>query len=1681
MIQFAADWTLDGPSAEVYWQSNDLLSGNYERLCELLAREHSLRLRLMSPDDAAGRHQVTEQIESRLKSITQDHAVLRCLHEEIAVLVEIERSDDRGIAPPKSKAILSVLDLFQMKNSLVGASEGERALLGQGGFKTVVLANQHTMARDVVLKFPNDETSVHHVDIEARILRRLIHQNIPPVHGYRENHPGYGNLIVETYVGNETWGQIIRRERDRVFKIANLDQRKAEWDRVLKENIKILRTVCRPVRYAHESHNLVHVDLKPGNVMLRQPPEIPLDVQAPYRFDTAEVYVIDWGEGVFVGEIGDDEGLESRLVHQRPKVSGTPGYRPPELEPVAGLGVDFNQIQDWKLVDTYSLGAILGQLFTGRPIQAETRRGIGFIETELPAELKEARWVPPPELVDIQKKATSLAPAGRFQSVEEFMLALERFLDNAHAVEEIEKAEIRKMDWVERVARREELSGSGGASQREVVRAIIQAGEELAHSFRIPCEQILKPQKLHANLVIPGDQPKVRSSITHIREIWNINLILCREIEEFLQARSVLDKLASLPAQNRAAIDDQRKLIDAADRRRRSRVFLVGAIAAAIPLIILNWSVSLYYSEQKIAYESKATKERAKAVGEGEENLKRQMIGDHFRQQAWDPKFWKMNSAAARLNAQRTIHDDHPEPRIECFDLLSDSLLPQYAGRIFDNTRPEEHFVGTGAFNMPLRFALTINSLSRNSGLLVAAGVATPERLRAWNLDTFRPVESFNKTKWDIPVDKDAWVSGLALSPDEKRLAVGFASGEIRVLEVDTGRLLVRTQAHDSPMAVKEFWKAAMKDFPFLEIGRLEWSQDGKWIATQSGPGNEIRVWNAETLEKELEFPPIGPLFTVAYSPPKFCGPNGRYLAAIQNSVQAKSPQRKLLVMDLLATEGDGAEAKSKPRKIIEHTTAVSTVLSVTADHEGKLLAVGGLDAIEILETPLGAETWKVVRHIPTMSETWKWLRNKSDEIPVGIRQQLLIMDDMAVEMSFSRDRRLLAMTRGDGSLSVISVAHGQVLWSGMGMPPSMAYAENSFPHFTSTGGLYTVGTDGRLLAWDIGGPQFLPAQVLDTNIVSLNAIGADGRFFKSIGRRAITWFEADDPRHPLRLEEQDDARLLHRSQQEFPDDVVRVVSIPQKASAVASLAHGGIVVVDLKTGTHRAFGEWKETETAAQQPVHFAVAVSDDGQYAAGNDSKGGITIVEIGQTSTLATLGKSSVVSIAFRPRRPRELTAITSQGQIETWSLDQPEKPVRVVAPDQLPVTIAAVPDAGQVCYTPDGTQLVAAQGPKIRLFDADSGNLVQDWKGHAPVIFAGTEVVMVNALAFREDGLRFASLAADGKVRLWDRRSTNEEFRSAGAMTLADLKSFQSASELSQFDDKSAIREEHLTTNMVALRFLERNRLFVDTSYCTTRIYDLDNLDAFYAMPAAELVALTEATTGLTIRDPSISVIDGRVVAKDVRVEFSEQVYRPQSANRFVPRIDQRAMFQAILRRDKSNQNGDFAGAEAAITDYLQRNPHVANESEGEYLLRRRAFDRAKQKKFDAALEDCDRILKGFTGWDLQPADELDEKTGLMNGKPVSLSAAYVLNYRAQLLNDLNRYDEAQKAALSTAAWARMVLSRPHSHLYSNEDRGNLTQLLEESTSVAERLLQRQKRPEEAKLVHQKADAVLAAKK
>ncbi|AHG88049.1 protein kinase [Gemmatirosa kalamazoonensis] len=263
--------------------------------------------------------------------------------------------------------------------------------LGRGGMGVVVLARDLALHRVVAIKLMRRELALlederTRFQREARLMARLTHPSIVPVHAFGEVTLGAERVpyFVMRHVDGESLAERLRREGT---------LKGSEVRRILGE-------LALALDYAHHE-GVVHRDLKPENVLLE-------------RSSTGaggRVILTDFGVAA----------LPSYDAQPMPGFSmGTPQYMSPE-QLVGEHAID-------RRSDLYALGVLGFTLLTGRPpFGGRTLRELSarHLLQRVPAL---ARLAPdaPTSLVAVIERCLAKDPAARFDSGRELHDALER-------------------------------------------------------------------------------------------------------------------------------------------------------------------------------------------------------------------------------------------------------------------------------------------------------------------------------------------------------------------------------------------------------------------------------------------------------------------------------------------------------------------------------------------------------------------------------------------------------------------------------------------------------------------------------------------------------------------------------------------------------------------------------------------------------------------------------------------------------------------------------------------------------------------------------------------------------------------------------------------------------------------------------------------------------------------------------------------------------------------------------------------------------------------------------------------------------------------------------------------------------------------------------------------------------
>ncbi|WDE95428.1 serine/threonine-protein kinase [Lentisphaera profundi] len=285
-----------------------------------------------------------------------------------------------------------------------------RKIIGRGGNSTIVKARDLQLGRSVALKILKDQYKK-----KVKVSQRFINEAL--IMAYMQ-HPG----IIPVY----NLGKIGNND---VFYsmpiISGKTLREIYDEKNLKDLLKIFKTTCHTLAYAHE-HNIIHRDIKPENIMVDE-----------YE----RVLLLDWGlaRNLNEQEPQDDPMPEEKELSRfedkgdirltmNGEISGTPAYMAPEQ--TLGLGRSTN-----RGTDVFAMGIILYEILYGtHPFtnsnSTNFRQIFNEIKNTTPSFPKRGRGgsLIHPTLAKICRRCLHKIPDNRYQDA----IHLSEELDNFH-------------------------------------------------------------------------------------------------------------------------------------------------------------------------------------------------------------------------------------------------------------------------------------------------------------------------------------------------------------------------------------------------------------------------------------------------------------------------------------------------------------------------------------------------------------------------------------------------------------------------------------------------------------------------------------------------------------------------------------------------------------------------------------------------------------------------------------------------------------------------------------------------------------------------------------------------------------------------------------------------------------------------------------------------------------------------------------------------------------------------------------------------------------------------------------------------------------------------------------------------------------------------------------------------
>jgi tetratricopeptide (TPR) repeat protein/tRNA A-37 threonylcarbamoyl transferase component Bud32 len=262
-------------------------------------------------------------------------------------------------------------------------------LLGRGGLGEVYLAHDHTLGRDVAIKFLNPD-KVGHADArrgllrEARAAAALDHPYICTVYEAGETADGRGFIVMQ-YVEGQTLSDVLQ-----------------QGAMPIRDALILCADIADALAVAHR-RGVIHRDLKPGNIMVTP---------------SGRPKLVDFG--IAKVALGREQPPDQSTVTDSvldDAVSGTPSYMSPEQ--VQRHTVDGRS-------DLFSLGLVLFECLTGRrafrgSTPVEILANILHLHPPAPSSLRTGVTEGYDELC---RRLLAKDPADRFQSADEVVGAI---------------------------------------------------------------------------------------------------------------------------------------------------------------------------------------------------------------------------------------------------------------------------------------------------------------------------------------------------------------------------------------------------------------------------------------------------------------------------------------------------------------------------------------------------------------------------------------------------------------------------------------------------------------------------------------------------------------------------------------------------------------------------------------------------------------------------------------------------------------------------------------------------------------------------------------------------------------------------------------------------------------------------------------------------------------------------------------------------------------------------------------------------------------------------------------------------------------------------------------------------------------------------------------------------------
>jgi WD40 repeat protein/transcriptional regulator with XRE-family HTH domain len=542
------------------------------------------------------------------------------------------------------------------------------------------------------------------------------------------------------------------------------------------------------------------------------------------------------------------------------------------------------------------------------------------------------------------------------------------------------------------------------------------------------------------------------------------------------------------------------------------------------------------------------------------------------------------------------------------------------------------------------------------------------------------------------------WVRSVSFSPDGQTLVSGGADRTVKFWQVSDGTCMKTCRGHDNE--IFSVICSPIPPSPSLIRGV------GEIVVSASGD-NLLRIWDATTGECiNTLIGHEGWVRSVAFSP------DGKLLAS-------GSDDRTIRIWD--ATTGECINT------LIGHE---GWVRSVAFSFDGKLLASGSGDStVKLWDVNTGECLTTYTEHTSGVSAVafspdgvtlasgsgdrtvrlWNYHTNTCMRTIYGHANQIF-------SLAFSPDRQTIVCASLDRTVRIWDCQDGKCLktWQGS--------TDWIFPvAFNSKGNLIASGSnDCTIRIWDWENNACIQILLGHYDLICSLAFHPHNQILASASRDRT-----------IRLWNVTTGKCL-KILQGHEDWVYSVAFSPNSRILASGSADTNAKLWDLETG------KCLQTFSGHTNQV-WSIAFSSDGKILATSDSDATIRLWNVANGKLLHTLTghKNRVTSVAFNPHNSNILASGSMDNTIALWDLKQGKLIKTLNGHDNWLFSLA---------FSPDGRILASASHDRtVRLWDAKIGECLHVCTGHEH---------LVSSIAFHPYGRIVASGSQDQTVRLWD---------------------------------------------------------------------------------------------------------------------------------------------------------------------------------------------------------------------------------------------------------------------------------------------------------------------------------------